>query len=187
MAIRRRDCAPACRHLPQPSGPGEAGFTLIELMLVVAIGAILLGAGLPAFQDALQNQRVKTAASDMFLSLILARSEAIKRSANIDLVRGGTAWTDGWDVKIQSDATVLRSNDAVNGITLECNTDTDTSAETCPATVTFNRSGRATSFIEFRLYLADNDAVKMRCVNMSLSGRPSLMLDKDADYANGCL
>jgi len=172
----------------RPKGAAAAGFTLIELMVAVAVIGILVGVGLPEFRQGLQNSRVKGAGTDMFLSLLLARSEGIKRSANIDLVRGGGAWTDGWSVQVASDSTVLRSNDALKGdLTLDCNTDTDTGTETCPASVTFNRSGKATSIIEYRFYISGNDAVRMRCVVMSLSGRPSLLVDNDVDPTNGCM
>lgn len=183
---------PAATAVAFPSGRGPrlgartTGFTLIELMVTVAVAAVLLGVGLPSFREALQNQRVKTAASDMFLSLILARSEAIKRSANIDLARHSTDWVEGWDVRIASDSTVLRQNDALKNLTIACNTDADTAAETCPSSVTFNRSGRPGAFIEFWFYQPDSEAVTMRCVTMSLSGRPSIVMDVDHDASNGC-
>lgn len=176
------------RVSPARRSAAVAGFTLIELMVAVAVAGVLVGVGLPEFMQSLQNSRVKGAGTDMFLSLILARSEAIKRSANIDLVRGGSAWTDGWSVQVASDSTVLRSNDALKGdLTLDCNTDTDTASETCPSTVTFNRSGKATSYIEYRFYMSGNEIIRMRCVTMSLSGRPSLLVDNDTDPANGCM
>lgn len=170
------------RAARRPSG--AAGFTIIELMVAVAVAGVLLSVGLPEFQQSLQTARVKGAGTDMFLSLILARSEAIKRSASINLVRGGSAWTDGWDVKIASDSTVLRSNDALKGdVTVDC----EENGATCDSTLTFNRSGKATTQFEFRFYMADNDVIRMRCVTMSLSGRPSLLVDNDTDTTNGCL
>ena len=81
------------------------GFTLIELMVVVAIAAILLSIGLPSFKNFVAGQRVKTAAADFFLSAVQARSEAIKRNAEFGLVAAAGGWQDGWSVK-SANATV---------------------------------------------------------------------------------
>jgi len=156
-------------------------------MLVVAIAGILLAAGLPSFRESLANQRAKSAASELHLSLLMARSEAIKRSANIEMFSSGGTWTNGWVVRLQSDPSVnLRSSDSLNAVDVECSTDTDDAAETCPSTITFNRTGRPTSTIEFRTFVAGQSTVKARCVSMSLGGRPRVVQDTDGDKDNGC-
>ncbi|MEE8321596.1 MAG: GspH/FimT family pseudopilin [Gammaproteobacteria bacterium] len=163
----------------------QPGFTLIELMIAVAIAGVLLAMGLPSMKTLMQDSRVKTAASETHLSLLLARSEAIKRSANIDLSRN-TNWSNGWNVQVQSDSTVLRTQDPLSDVTVTCSTDSDATAEACPATVTFTRTGRPSSYIEFRLSATDNNKVFTRCVSISLSGRPRVKVDSDRDSTNGC-
>jgi type IV fimbrial biogenesis protein FimT len=165
-----------------PSRQANSGFTLVELMVAVSIAGILVTIGLPSMRDLMANQRVKTAASDMHLSLLLARSEAIKRNANIDIVDT----TAGWDVRVQSDSSVLRSQDLNTGVTINCDTDNDGTADTCPASITFTRTGRPTSYIEFRMFVSGNTNVITRCVSLRLSGIPQVSLDDDSDSANGC-
>lgn len=195
------ECRPhVCRHYPlgqRVSGIGRAssatqrGFTLIELMVALAVAGVLVAVGLPSFRELMATQRAKSAASELHLSLLMARSESIKRSTNVELVHNGTGWTDGWVVRVDPAATfqggaVLRTNDALESVTLVCSTDSDSATETCPASVTFSRTGRPTSFIEFRTYVSGEDTVTPRCVSMSLSGRPRVVLDSDSDPANGC-
>jgi type IV fimbrial biogenesis protein FimT len=170
----------------------QSGFTILELMIVVAIAGVLSVIALPYMQDVIANQRIRAGVTDMHLSLLLARSEAIKRNANMNIVRTGGTWTGGWTVQVASDATVLRTTDALpDDITIDCNTDADTAAEACPTTVTFTRTGRPSltspdTLIEYRLYENGNPRVWMRCVSVSLSGRPEVKVDGDTDTTDGC-
>ncbi len=170
--------------------PGtQTGFTLIELMIVVAIVGVLTAVAFPSFQQAYYNQQVKTTVSDAHIALLLARSEAIKRNANVEIY--GIA--GGWEVR-QSDGTVLQTkNDLPTNMTVDCNTDANDDAEDCPSiidsndpNVTYKRTGRVDSFIEFRFYIAANNNVVMRCLTTSLSGRPYVVVDSDNDKTNGC-
>ncbi len=167
----------------------QAGFTLIELMIAVTIVGVLTAIAFPSFQQAYYNQQVKTTVSDAHISLLLARSEAIKRNANVEIY--GIA--GGWEVR-QSDGTVLQTkNDLPTNMTVDCNTDANDDAEDCPSiidsndpNVTYKRTGRVDSFIEFRFYIAANNNVVMRCLTTSLSGRPYVVVDSDNDKTNGC-
>ena len=59
------------------------GFTLMELMITVAVAAILLGLAAPSFTDTIRNNRLTTAANDLLHSTQLARSEAVKRQTPV--------------------------------------------------------------------------------------------------------
>ena len=80
----------------------SAGFSLIELMVVIAIVAILAAIAAPSFRELLQKNRLSSASSALQVSLGLARSEAVKRGADamVTVVANHTAgdWTQGWTV-----------------------------------------------------------------------------------------
>ena len=59
------------------------GFTLIELVVTVAVLAILLGVAVPAFQDTLAKHRLVGAAEQLYADLNYARGEAIKRNTSV--------------------------------------------------------------------------------------------------------
>ncbi len=80
----------------------QAGFTLIELMVVIAVLAALLAMAWPNFEVSLRTNRVATATNEMIASLAMARSEAIRstRGAGVcssdDGASCGGTWADGW-------------------------------------------------------------------------------------------
>jgi type IV fimbrial biogenesis protein FimT len=65
----------------------QRGFTLLELMLAVALLAIVLGFGLPNFRDFIRNSRMAAAANDVIADVNLARSESIKRRVPVTLCK----------------------------------------------------------------------------------------------------
>ena len=65
------------------SRPG--GFTLVELMVTLTVLAILVGVALPSFRDMILNNRRTAIVNDLVSSLLLARSEAIKRGQPVSV------------------------------------------------------------------------------------------------------
>lgn len=89
------------------------GFTLVELMIVVVILAILSSLAAPAFSELIASQRVRAGASGLYESLILARSEAIKRNASVSLTPTSGNLGSGWRVLLADGATSIRSQEAL--------------------------------------------------------------------------
>lgn len=79
-----------------------AGFSLIELMLVLAVAATLLGTGVPLLHNMMQGQKITTTVNEFFAAINLARSEALQRGTRVDLVPADAAgnWAKGWVVFI---------------------------------------------------------------------------------------
>ncbi|MGH8534264.1 MAG: GspH/FimT family pseudopilin, partial [Gammaproteobacteria bacterium] len=84
----------------------DQGFTLVELMMTVAVLAIALSVGMPAMGDFVKNSRLVTQTNDFIASFQLARSEAIKRGARVTLCKSSDGalcdatadgrWGIGW-------------------------------------------------------------------------------------------
>ncbi len=74
--------------------PQSAGFTLIELMIVIAITAILTALAVPSFSVTLDNQRISGAAEAVLSDLRWARAEAIKRNKKVRVTfTSGSNWS----------------------------------------------------------------------------------------------
>ncbi|WP_407349942.1 GspH/FimT family pseudopilin [Congregibacter variabilis] len=83
-------------------------------MMTLVIAAILLAVGVPSYRAVLQNSRASALASDLTSGINVARAEAIRRGAAVQLCPssdGATCtgtWIDGWIVSVVSDGEVLR-------------------------------------------------------------------------------
>lgn len=97
------------------SAPHQRGVSMLELMIVLAIAAILMSVAMPSFQGAMLDAKRGSVTRGLLGSLQLARSEAIKRSSRVSVCAratdnaccvGCTDWSDGWLVFTDSGANV---------------------------------------------------------------------------------
>jgi type IV fimbrial biogenesis protein FimT len=169
----------ACRRL--------SGFTLTEALLVVAILAVLMGIGMPSMRGIVANSRVAGTASDLYSTLVFARSEAIKRNASVDIVPTVAAnWGAGWRIQVTATAENLTAREAVTD---------DVTLGGPASSIRYRGDGRlvdpgtGTLFaaeVPFTFRATNVSHVAMRCINVDPSGRPSVRTDKDRDTTNGC-
>ena len=71
------------------------GFTLVELIIVLAIASILLTVGVPSFSNVINNNRITAEVNRFTASVQLARSEAVKQSRIITICRSGDGFNCG--------------------------------------------------------------------------------------------
>lgn len=88
---------------PMPISRTQSGFTLVEMMVTVAVLAIVLTIGIPQFQNIIQGNRATSIANDLLGHLQLARSEAVRRARTITFCPSndgqncsGSDWSIGW-------------------------------------------------------------------------------------------
>jgi len=112
----------------------SAGFTLIELMLVIVILAIMLFIALPNFAVWMQNTQIRTAGEAVLNGMQLARAEAIRRNTIVELRMDVSS---GWTASVVSPAEVIQSRLAGEGSAAALVTITPAGAKT----VTFNSFG----------------------------------------------
>ena len=133
---------------------------MTELMIVVAIMALLAAIAAPSMSTMIKRQRIKTAAFDVFSSLAFSRSEAVKRNTSVTLTPVSGDWAKGWSIA-DSNGNVLRNQSGWDAITV-----------TGPGTVTYLSSGRVTSnATPFQLAATGVSTTSQRCVSLDLSGR----------------
>lgn len=162
------------------------GFTLVELMVTIAILAILLGIALPDFRQMLASERVRSANSDMFSALIMARSEAIKRNSPVTIVPAVSGWNGGWTLQVGGNT--VQTQNALNADVAVKQMDSSNTVVSA-TTVSFGGNGRPTpssADITFIFSSAAIPAVTARCTSLTLTGLPETKRDTDGNPANGC-
>jgi type IV fimbrial biogenesis protein FimT len=80
------------------------GFTLVELLITVAIMSLLIVMAAPNFTDWIKNQRIRTAAESLLNGLQIARAEALKTNSVVSFQVGSGNWTvvDRDSVQVQT-------------------------------------------------------------------------------------
>jgi len=73
----------------------QSGFTLVELVIVIAVLAILTTFAIPSYQQMIQNAMIKTATESILTGFQIARAEAVTRNTNVQFdFRGDKSdWT----------------------------------------------------------------------------------------------
>jgi type IV fimbrial biogenesis protein FimT len=126
---------------PHQHSSREGGFTLVELMVTLAIAAIVMTMAVPSFTDMTRNNRLTTQANQLVTALNLARSEAITRRVTVDVAAtdagdASNEWGEGWSVAVNGGAT-LRVFESLGSNTLDSGNDL--------ATIQYQPSGRASA------------------------------------------
>ena len=153
--------------------PDNRGFTLIELVVAVAVLSILTTIAIPGFSRLIESTRLTSATNSLSAALQVARSEAVNRNAGVQVCPGNDptdcsqSWALGWQVTLASDNSVLREWEAPpNDLTL---------AQTGgSAAVQYRGNGQATSTAEIKLRSTSCTGTDARSVSISSVGRTSV-------------
>jgi prepilin-type N-terminal cleavage/methylation domain-containing protein len=74
------------------------GFTLVELMVTIAILAILAAIAAPAIDQMMRRVKLDADTERLQSALALARSEAVKRNTTISIIPSNSGFVGGWQI-----------------------------------------------------------------------------------------
>lgn len=74
------------------------GFTLIEMMVAIAVAAILLAIAMPALDKISANNALKSTARDLVSTINTGRSQSISTRTDVLVEPAAGGWADGWSI-----------------------------------------------------------------------------------------
>jgi type IV fimbrial biogenesis protein FimT len=187
----------------------QRGFTLVELMVVVAIAAVLVGMAVPAFNQLIKSNNISNAVNTFMSDVRFARSESIRLGGGVVMCRSdapeatspacntgsgtdGNGWVSGWvifqdlnnDQTIDAGEPILRVQAAIASV------DTMVASGSTPRSkIRFTATGRAQNTSStFQIQFGSNAKFtneQQRIVCVSLGGRARIAGDGTASCETG--
>jgi len=158
-------------------GSRQSGVSLIELMVSIAVLAIILFIGVPSFQSTLESSRARAITNDLAGALQLARSEALKRRIDVTVCISNQNqngcdnngnWNEGWLIIATGSNEVVRVWGGVSA-SLGAN------AIQAPANgISFTREGFIVGALPHQVSI--NITNHERCININASGQVSVSI-----------
>jgi len=158
----------------------NSGFSLPELLTVIAIVGILAALAIPSFSESIQNSRVKELSSNFSFALYLAQSESVKRGVQVSIQSkqsSGNEWQNGWNIFVDPNGNgtldageeLLNSHDMdENGLTLVSKDGVFSSWIAFLPSSAAKGNGALSG--GFRICRTDKDSTKSRSINVHASG-----------------
>ena len=162
------------------------GFTIIELMIVIAILALLAAIAAPNFSGMIKDSRLSSANADFMAALQLAKSESVARVTPVSICRANSGftgcaasgnWAQGWiifsdgdgDGTVDGGDVVLHAHEALGNLTYRGTAQAKTD-------ITFNPSG-STSITSIQVIIACDDRgfASGKGILITITGRGSAM------------
>jgi type IV fimbrial biogenesis protein FimT len=160
------------RRAPSLSRRRQPGMTVLELMITLTVVSVLAVIAIPSYTHFVAAQRVRAAATELYLAIVKARSEALKRSASVTITPASSGWQNGWTIPDPATGnTNIESHAALTGVTISG-----------PTSVVYQSSGRVYSAVQPSCSASPPVACFVitsptwsgaaGCVSIDLSGRP---------------
>lgn len=140
------------------------GFTLIELMVTIAILGILMAVGTPSLHTWLTNKQSEAMLSQLLNDLSFARSHAISNSTDV-VIEPGSSWEDGWTVREDTSSVDLRVATPPEDATISAS---------FTGALGFDAYGLASNTGALTLQLAGCTGSRVYQVNLSVSGQTTV-------------
>ena len=153
---------------------GQRGMTLVELMVGLAIAAILMMAAAPSFQDYLANSRLRENGNAVYMQTLLAQSEAIKRNTTVRVTITSTS-IEVSDRNDPDNPVVLKTVELTHGVTADA------------TTIDFGGEGRPLNFDAASLNLSTSGlscSTEIRCPGLRVDGGGAIRLC--GDHTTNC-
>jgi type IV fimbrial biogenesis protein FimT len=178
-----------------------SGFTMMELLMVIAISGILAAIGIPSFQYVTASNRIATELNTLVGDLQFARSEAVKSGLPVTVCAStdgascanSDTWDTGWIVfaDLNGDKTFDNASDSLlrvqKGFATTGSSDTLVASSTAFQAVVFNREGYAAtgvaSVVNLALHSAPVNNQWTRCLAVTPIG--ALIVEKYGDQKYG--
>lgn len=187
-------------HPLRSDGAKSNGFTLIELMVTIALMAIMLSIAAPSFTSFRRNSELASIANNFLAALNAARTEAMKRNmfAMVVPVNNDNDWSKGWVVFVDAndngsydssaDILVMQQEAPPPYITLTGNNSTAASA----SYVRYDGSGfsrpkgsdLANTTLTISRSDAGSDVRQIRRVKIAVTGRPRVCTPQSSSDTN---
>ncbi len=186
----RREAAPEEIDVLEAWVSSYRGFTIVELLITLALLAILLSQLSPDLSSIFQHNQLYTISAELSSDLQLARSEAIKQNSKVSICKSDSSsqcnssaeWESGWilfvnqdgDNRVDSGDTILQLHGPLpTGATLR-------GAGNFKNRVTYKPTGDSTSFS--RLVLCNNNQLEgAQVIYINSTGRVRIGEDGDGD------
>ncbi len=164
-------------------GKREGGFTLLELIIALAVLSILLGGVIPGFKSLLEQNRMVAAVNGFIATLRYARSEAVTREMRVVVCPSGdgvnclddyTGWGEGTLIFVDSDNSRSRG---VDELLLNYRQGVDdglevVSSSSSRSTITYYPTGRGWGSNTTVRFCLPDSGIENRAVIISFTGNP---------------
>jgi len=185
------------------SNKSQAGLSLTELVVSMAVAAILMGIGIPSYQYVTYSNRVLTEVDSLRGDMQYARSEAVKTGATVTVCPSdpgqrhcikSSAWDGGWIIfrDVNNDATIAAPGNILRVRAAFSVTPHDSFvADSGLGYVSFDREGFATpfpatpsGFVTLRLHTTPENPRWTRCLQIFSTGMT--LTEKIDDRQGNC-